>query len=503
MRYFASFIIAFLVLAPVFPARAVGVLEDEYLLLGTTSTSVSAESPTGTATIAGIVTAVAGGQPNMASIYFKTQKLVSGGGTPAPVVPHAAFTPDDEGNFSNSVSNLECGQTYTFWLYEGTSLISVNTGSVSSGFQLAMNCSVGLPPSATNDVLAPSSAGANWIQGVNWGLINTTDGSISINGAHLIPIPPYGQKKFKIEWGQGSPNSLNEPINPVFLGESAVITRNPPYNFSFTIGALTPNTNYYINLWEVGSIDGGATELSTNLFTYAFTQTNQLTGGNNVQYTFPSPTSVHVFGHLYNSGGMTLMNMPITIEINNSGGTVVTSAPVVTGGADVIDGDGFFEANLIGLAPSTQYSITIKQGISGVVLIGPINFTTPAALPASSTATTATGPTYTGIVACNGPDCNFDKFIETLNRFINFIIFFIAFPIVGIVVAWAGIKLLLSGGSSEAKKTAKGMIFKVIVGLILALLCWVIIKLVLLTLGYHGPLWGVLGVSPEPTTTVP
>lgn len=113
----------------------------------------------------------------------------------------------------------------------------------------------------------------------------------------------------------------------------------------------------------------------------------------------------------------------------------------------------------------------------------------PGAMPA---------PEYNGLVACDGPDCHFNEFIETVNRVINFVIFFVAFPIVGIVAAWAGFNLITSGGNSSKKEYATGMLWKVLIGLVCALLCWAIIKLVLITFGYvpTGELWEIFGMNP-------
>jgi hypothetical protein len=70
---------------------------------------------------------------------------------------------------------------------------------------------------------------------------------------------------------------------------------------------------------------------------------------------------------------------------------------------------------------------------------------------------------------------------------------------VAIVIAWAGVLLITSGGSSSKKEHAKSMITHVVAGLVVALLAWAIIKLILVVFGYvpTGPLWSVLNTTPN------
>src|SRR3989344_2738985 len=87
------------------------------------------------------------------------------------------------------------------------------------------------------------------------------------------------------------------------------------------------------------------------------------------------------------------------------------------------------------------------------------------------------------IVPCNGPDCNFSSFIELCNRIINFFIV-IGASLGAISFAWAGWLYVTSGGNPGTLDKAKSIFRKVIVGFIIMLSAWLIIKLVLASLGY-------------------
>ena len=69
------------------------------------------------------------------------------------------------------------------------------------------------------------------------------------------------------------------------------------------------------------------------------------------------------------------------------------------------------------------------------------------------------------------------------------------FPTVwpAISIAWAGWLYLTSGGDTGAVTKAKDIFKKVIYGFIFMLAAWLIIKLVLATLGYKGSGLGFIG----------
>ncbi|QQR50047.1 hypothetical protein IPF86_03100 [Candidatus Nomurabacteria bacterium] len=103
-------------------------------------------------------------------------------------------------------------------------------------------------------------------------------------------------------------------------------------------------------------------------------------------------------------------------------------------------------------------------------------------------------PTYDaskGLVPCGGynPDgseqamCTFTDIMILINTVINFLIFTLALPIAAIVFAWAGF-IFITEGSNQSKRTqAKNMMINVVIGLVLALASWLIVKTILVSLG--------------------
>ncbi len=373
------------------------------------------------------------------------------------------------------------------------------------------------------DIMAPNTAQPMWIAGVNWGAVTesgsslVTDRSISITGARIIPLPPDGVKTFRVEYGRGVPGQ-NTDYGQGYIGQSNPITvddmMNPAYSFGGNINSLMPATDYYLNIREMGQVGGN--DVTGNLFVYGFVKTSKIPSGS-VSYSFISNnTTMKVSGHLINSAGVALMNASVNIIV----APVVNGAPdmngamtsgLITGGTSMMNGNGYFNTTMTGpVTPGSSYYLMIQYQSTGNDIIEPILLTVPTynaqdtdpePNPDTDNEYELEGPSYNGLVVECGLDCDFYDLIATINRVIDFMIKFIAFPLVAIVVAWAGFKMIISGGSSEAVGSAKKMIWKVVIGLCIALLCWVIIKLILVTLGYvpGGPLWCLFNITPQCT----
>lgn len=376
-----------------------------------------------------------------------------------------------------------------------------------SFFLLAL-ASVPFSAHALPDVLAPQSAGATSIAGVNWGTVTVTDYSINIIGAYLIPIAPAGPKTFKLEYGYGEYGQA--PAQYVRLDNDQTYIEQPPeYTFSVSLPNLNPNRSYYFNIREVVGNE------VRDLGVYGYAMTNII--HSNYIYNQPESDSVRIYGHLVLENGAALVNTPINVFLfeGASETLVMGTVPVTTAGVGGPNGNGFFEAEFESLSPSSMYTVVIEAQ-DGTQIYPSFTITTEAEGSSGNggggggggggngggNSGPAAEPPYNGLVSCgntnqNGDldECDFNDLIVTINRVINFLIFYIAFPIVALVAAWAGIKLLTSGGDPGAKKSAKEMMKKVIIGLVIALLCWIIVKLILMTLGYQGPLLEVLNLN--------
>lgn len=82
--------------------------------------------------------------------------------------------------------------------------------------------------------------------------------------------------------------------------------------------------------------------------------------------------------------------------------------------------------------------------------------------------------------------CGFTQLMTLVNNVINFILYGMVIPIAAILFAFAGFELVTSGGSTEKRGMAKKVFTNVVFGLVIAMACWLIVKLLLTILGYKG-----------------
>ncbi len=92
-----------------------------------------------------------------------------------------------------------------------------------------------------------------------------------------------------------------------------------------------------------------------------------------------------------------------------------------------------------------------------------------------------------GLVPCDtGASCDFNAFMTLINKVIHFILFDMVIPIAAIMFAYAGFLLITSGGSPEAKTKMKSVFTNTVLGLIIAVAAFLIIRTILSILGYEG-----------------
>lgn len=95
-----------------------------------------------------------------------------------------------------------------------------------------------------------------------------------------------------------------------------------------------------------------------------------------------------------------------------------------------------------------------------------------------------------GLVHCDnsvGHLCDFNALMDLINTVIHFILFAMVIPIAAIMMAYAGFKMLIAGEeSAHARTKAKEIFFNVVIGLIIAVAAFLIIRTILSILGYNG-----------------
>ncbi|MFZ2484740.1 MAG: hypothetical protein WAX80_00515 [Minisyncoccia bacterium] len=82
---------------------------------------------------------------------------------------------------------------------------------------------------------------------------------------------------------------------------------------------------------------------------------------------------------------------------------------------------------------------------------------------------------------CSGPDCTFGSLIILLKNLITDLVI-ISTLLAAMAFAYAGIVLLTSGGSEAKKETAKGILWKVLIGYLWILFAWIIVYTITSTL---------------------
>lgn len=79
--------------------------------------------------------------------------------------------------------------------------------------------------------------------------------------------------------------------------------------------------------------------------------------------------------------------------------------------------------------------------------------------------------------------CEFKDIVKTINTVINFVLFVLATPIFAIGLCYAGFLYLTASGNSENIGKAKGIFKNLIMGYIVALIAWLVVKTIMVSLG--------------------
>lgn len=106
-------------------------------------------------------------------------------------------------------------------------------------------------------------------------------------------------------------------------------------------------------------------------------------------------------------------------------------------------------------------------------------------LPVLSHALSITDP----LVPCtDGKVCDFGQLMVMIDRVIKFTLYFMAIPIAAISFTYAGFEMVTAPGG-EAKTKARKIFTDTVIGLIIAVAAFLIVKLILSILGYDGSLF--------------
>lgn len=85
--------------------------------------------------------------------------------------------------------------------------------------------------------------------------------------------------------------------------------------------------------------------------------------------------------------------------------------------------------------------------------------------------------------------CDFNSLMTLINSVINFLLITLATPLFALILIYVGWLYLSSGGSSENVTKAKKILKNAFIGYVIALAAWLIVKTILTTLGFTGPMF--------------
>ena len=85
--------------------------------------------------------------------------------------------------------------------------------------------------------------------------------------------------------------------------------------------------------------------------------------------------------------------------------------------------------------------------------------------------------------------CNFNGLMESINKVINFVLFVLATPLFALIIIYVAWLYLSDMGSAENVKKAKKIFKNVVIGYVIALAAWLIVKTILSSLGFSGPMF--------------
>ena len=85
----------------------------------------------------------------------------------------------------------------------------------------------------------------------------------------------------------------------------------------------------------------------------------------------------------------------------------------------------------------------------------------------------------TSLVPCQGLNCNFCHLITLAKNVLDFGIYYIAVPLVVIFTIYGGFVILTAGDKPEKVSDCRKMITSAVIGLLIALLAWLLIDTIL------------------------
>ncbi|MFA6515009.1 MAG: hypothetical protein WCT42_01960 [Candidatus Paceibacterota bacterium] len=301
-------------------------------------------------------------------------------------------------------------------------------------------------------------------------------------------------------------------FNPVvtgFIGANSVILTVP---YGTNITALVPT----ISVSSEATVNpaSGVAKNFTNNVTYVVTAGNGSTKNYTIsvliensmpimspKITSFTPTSgkvgdvITIDGSNFNNVSSVLFNTTNTVTTTNTANKITVKVPegATSGKITIKTSANTYSGDTSNLNPSI-FTVTT---ISGTCLNGATDY--PTCTPTSGGGNIITPTTgdikFKGLVPiCNTEvdttsggfknPCNFNVLLAGVNRVINFLLITMATPLFALILVYVGWLYLSDMGSSENINKAKKIFKNVIIGYLIALAAWLIVKTLLATLGF-------------------
>ena len=305
---------------------------------------------------------------------------------------------------------------------------------------------------------------------------NVTTSSANLSGTITAPNPDV-----EIVWGMDYKTNYEHSFVP---------TLNSKGGFSENLTDLVPNTKYKARLVQASDrTQYLSDEYSFTTSSVVATPTVASLGSDTVTINATASSG---------AGEITVYYGFTVDALSNE--TVMTK-----------NSDGTYTAKLTGLTPQKDYLYKLygKNNYDSPVAYTPdaYGFTTQAATSAGDTVATikqitdsnggsllingGTGgsstASSTGLVTCGNdgqPKCTFNDVVALVNRLLTFIMFYVVPAIGTLLIVYAGFIFMTAGGSEEKVSKAKGILQNAVLGMVLVMSSWIIVKSILVALGY-------------------
>jgi len=93
-----------------------------------------------------------------------------------------------------------------------------------------------------------------------------------------------------------------------------------------------------------------------------------------------------------------------------------------------------------------------------------------------------------GLIPCDGADCTFDSVLQLVNNLINFFFTTLLLPLIVLLIMYLGYGYLTANGNPAQHAKLKSMLKNIVLGLLLIVCAWLIVRTLLSVLGYTDDL---------------